>query len=279
MYLIDNAGRLVRSSQRLQTSFGTRLPTAEFADFLVRNLGWLSLATKQLRCELRFRPSKANDPALLTAVNKIRSLPSRRFTVTWFDGGWQSDSFTTSAQAVTLVMSLAGTCRAQARQSDFLCRPHRSDHLSIKYPLHRVLDAWSSGERDVIALAALADQLADGRYIIAGPNDIGDLSIFASGRDFNIIGECWLSRVPTLRIADWPDVAFGSWVERAYRSAWNSEAPQIDDLDCFIEWPQLGRVRHSYSRVILPCRSASGARLLLGVMQYDPLIDLRAQIH
>jgi hypothetical protein len=155
----------------------------------------------------------------------------------------------------------------------------RRQDLAATDPLRLLVEAWSSGMRGAEKLTTVANELLNGRFIVAeadGASD--DLCIVAQGRDFNLIGQNWLSRVPRLRIADWPDIAYGRWVEQSYRRAWQGAEPLIDDLDCIIQWPQLGRRRHRYTRLILPCRSASGSRRLLGAMRFDRNIDLRAQV-
>lgn len=280
LYLIDDRGRVFRPSYRLQATFGTRLPPAVFGDFLARNLGWISFGINKVECEVRLRPAKVNEVALLAATEKVRDAAVGRYRLTWYGDAWSSEKFATASAAVSRIMLLVGCAQANARGEDFLRRPRRREHLLPDDPLKLLLDAWSSGVRGAEQLTALADELVDGRYILAGADgSSSDLCILAGGRDFNIIGRRWLSRVPRLRISDWPDVAYGRWVEQSYRVAWQGVEPVLDDLDCIIQWPKLGRRRHGYRRLILPCRSSSGSRLMLGAMLIDPHIDLRAQVH
>jgi hypothetical protein len=280
LYLIDDLGRVLRPTPRLQATFGTRLSPVEFTDFLTRNLGWISLAINKTECDLWLRPSKVNEMALLAAVDELRDAAVGRYCVNWFGDEWSSEEFATANAAVSRIMSLVGGAHAHSRGEDFLRRPRRREHLLPDDPLKLLLDAWSSGVRGAEQLATLADELVDGRYILAGVDGPdSELCILAGGRDFNIIGRGWLSRVPRLRIADWPDVAYGRWVEQSYRDAWQGVEPMLDDLDCIIQWPKLGKRRHGYRRLILPCRASSGSRLMLGAMRIDPHVDLRAQVH
>ena len=279
-WLIDDRGRALRPSVRLQASFGTRLPSNEFADFLARNLGWISFGVGKVECDMRLHPAKVNDMTLLAGVDMIRKARVRRHRVTWYREEWHTEEFANAREAVSRIMSLVDAARPDSRGDDFLRRPRNRQHLVASDPLRLLLDAWSSGAQGAEQLAALADQLVNGRYILAGAdNSTDNLCILAGGRDFNLIGRSWLSRLPRLRISDWPDVAYGRWVEQTYLDAWHRVEPLLDDLDCIIQWPKLGRRRHGYSRLILPCRSASGARLMLGAMRSDPHVDLRAQVH
>jgi len=280
LWLIDEDGRLLRPTTRLQACFGTRLPPAVFADFLARNLGWIFLAVDKAGCELRFHPGRSSDAALATAADKLRRTRGRLHRIAWYRNGWNTEGFASANGAVARMMALAEGARTHARTPDFLLRPRDRGNLPTTDPLRLLVDAWSSGVRGAGELTLLANGLLNGRYIIAGADPTTDsLCILAQGHDFNLIGRNWLSRVPRLRIADWPDVAYGRWVEQSYRRAWNGAEPLLDDLDCIIQWPKLGRRRHRYGRLILPCQSPSGSRLILGAMRFDADIDLRAQVH
>jgi hypothetical protein len=279
LWLIDTGGRVLRVTALLQAHFGTRLPATEFADFLARNLGWICVAVGKTRYEVRFRPGKVHDAALAAVADKLRRASAQRYRIAQFCGGWREEEFASATEAITRVMALADGARAAARAGDFVQSGRRRQDLTATDPLRLLVEAWSSGMRGAEMLATVANELLNGRFIVAeadGASD--DLCIMAQGRDFNLIGQNWLSRVPRLRIADWPDITYGRWVEQSYRRAWQSAEPLIDDLDCIIQWPQLGRRRHRYTRLILPCRSASGSRRLLGAMRFDGNIDLRAQV-
>lgn len=277
--LINDAGRNLLPTERLQAAFGTRMPVDEFADFMVRNMGWVALRRWAGALEVRARPAKARDLALAVAVERMRTCPAKAFFVSTFDRTWSSHRFDDQSDAVVHLMATVGKARAAARDRDFLSRSQRRSELATISAESRLLEAWIGGERRVKELSRLADTFFDGRFIVAGRDAAGDTCVLANGRDFNLIGDAWMSRLPRFRLVDWPDVAYGSWVERGYQEAWRSDAPSLDVLDCTIEWPQLGRKRHRYARILLPCRSDSGAKLLVGAMRNDPLIDLRAQLH
>jgi hypothetical protein len=280
LYLVDDRGQIRRPTQQLQTTFGTRLPPAQFAEFLVRNYKWISLRVDGSACELRLRPSRVGEETLSVASEELRGTTVGQYRLAWYGRGWSGEDFDTASEAASRLMSLVSSAHTRDRIADFLRRPRKREHLLQHDPLNLLLDAWSSGIRGAEDLAIVADDLLGGRYILAGRDGPSqDMCILAGGQDFNIIGRDWLSRVPRLRIADWPDVAYGGWVEQSYQVAWHSDVPMLDDLDCIIQWPTLGRRRHGYRRLILPGRSASGSRLLLGAMRIDPHVDLRAQVH
>jgi hypothetical protein len=280
LYLIDELGRTLKPSSSLRASFGTRMPAEEFSDFLIRNQGCIALRVSTFEVEFRIRPEKVKPLAVSTGLRHLLNVEASRNRVTWFSGSWHTEVFASSRQAIQHICTLVGQARLKARAEDFLLRPRQRRHLAVDSPLKTLLDAWASGIHNVEQLVAIADQSLNGRYIVVAPGQPnGDLCIMVGGRDFSLLGQDWLSRVTPLCIEDWPDVAYGRWVAQSYREAWRGHEPRLDDLDCFINWPRIGGRRHGYGRLILPCLSASGSRVLLGAMRYDPNIDLRAQIH
>src|SRR5437879_305630 len=120
LFLIDDRGRLVSPLHRLQAAFGTRLPPTVFADFLARNLGWISLRINKGAGELRLHPAKVNDVALLAAADRVRDVAARHYRLSWYREGWRSEEFATANAAVSRVMQLVGCGRADGRAGDFL---------------------------------------------------------------------------------------------------------------------------------------------------------------
>jgi hypothetical protein len=284
LYLIDELGRILKPPSSLQESFGTRMRAKEFPDFLIRNQGCIALRVGTSEVELRICPDKVQPRAVSTALQHLLGFGARRngsqIKVTRFSGSWHSEIFARSRQAVQHICVLVEQAQLQTRAEDFLLRPRQRRHLAADNPLQALLDAWASGAHNVEELAAIADRSLNGRYIVVAPGrPNGDLCIMVGGRDFSLLGRDWLSRIPSLCIEDWPDIAYGRWVAQSYQEAWRGHEPRLDDLDCFINWPGIGRRRHGYGRLILPCLSALGSRILLGAMRHDPNIDLRAQIH
>lgn len=279
MRLVDDKGYTLSPTVQLQASFGTRLPAAQFADYMVRNMGWAAVLETRSSIEVRARPSKINDATLVATLEHVRDARRRKFQLTLFQSGWISSELPSASQAATHLTKLVEQSRTELRKYDFLRRSRQHDGPGRSTSEDALLDAWRTGERRVDQLALMADEHFGGRFVVAGRDETGGTCILAGGGDFNLIGESWMSRLPRLRLADWPDVVYGRWVEESYNEVWRSGEPLLDDVDCFINWPKLGRRRHRYGRIILPCRSALGTELLIGAMRIDDQIDLRAQLH
>lgn len=72
-----------------------------------------------------------------------------------------------------------------------------------------------------------------------------------------------------------PDRAYGRWVVDAYYDAVQSTAPRLDQVDAIVSWPQEGRLRMRYKRLIVPIRVSDQEVYLLGGSVVDDRIDLR----
>ena len=241
--LIDHDGRVLTANARLQASFGTQLSGPEFADFMVRNMGWVLVSSGRRRCEVRLRPSSVTDLALLAAIDRLRASEADVFVLAWHAGHWSTVRLPEAGEAVAQLVTLVDVARRELRAGDFVGRMRGQRQLAAGNPLAGLLDAWASGERGAESILALADRTAPVRYVVTAREDDGDMAIVASGRDFNVLGPAWLSRVARLRLSDWPDVAYGRFVAQAYRDAWASGAPRLDELDAALSHrPGAGRV-------------------------------------
>ena len=276
---IDGGGRPLRATMSLQKAFGTQLQISEFASFMVRNMGWAALRSHQAKYEAQVRPDSINDSTLLTLIYDIRSARQTSVQLKVFNGCWSTVDFSDAADAVTYLSRLVENARFDLRKGDFLRSSLRRSQAPAAGSERLLLDAWGSGERRADRLAVLAERLFGGRYVIAGRDEAGATCVLAGGSDFNLIGQQWMYRVQQLRLTDWPDAAYGRWMEEAYREVWRSGEPLLDDVDSFIDWPKLGRRQHKYRRVVLPCQSVSGIPLLVAAMRNDASIDLRAKLH
>ena len=205
-----------------------------------------------------------------------------RYAVAWFDEDWTCTEFPHVPQAFDFIEELMQASRRERRKDDFRRALRQSDQLERSDGLSLVLDAWRSGIRDVEQLAVITRQHLSDRYVVTAPTGPRNrFSILGQGKDFHLLGQDWLSRAEHLLIRDWPDQAFGSWVEEHYAQAWEQFEPRIEDIDCFIEWPGIGSRRHGYRRVILPCqhRGSTDQRVLFTALRQDQSIDLRVQLH
>ena len=85
----------------------------------------------------------------------------------------------------------------------------------------------------------------------------------------------WLSHNLGRSLQSSPDAAYGRATERIYSEASTRREPVYDELDCHVHWPQLGRIRHRYRRLMLPFNLDSKPVMVIST-QFDETFDLRA---
>jgi hypothetical protein len=107
---------------------------------------------------------------------------------------------------------------------------------------------------------------AHDRFIIFAPRSgDGALKIVHAGSGLRIPDKRSHAALNGARLSDVADQAFGQWTSGIYRSVLERQMPRFDHIHALIRWPSVGRVERKYSRLILPCRTKEGQRLLLGV--------------
>jgi hypothetical protein len=276
--LIDDQGNIVRPTAALAKRLGTWMQGENLADFLVRNLGYVALTVRSGAATFQFRPAKVSPIALIAGIQQFYDLGAPCIWIAWHDEIWHRQNFLSCNLAIQRIADLAAVEHARTRAADFISRPRKRQHLTDANPQKLILDAWSAGVVSVERLLQL--QLpGPNRYIVVSAEAQGAQSyIISSGGSFGLLRR-WVSSEERIDIANMPDLEYGRWAAQAYREAWRSQLPRLEILDCNVRWPLHGHVREAYCRLILPCATASGSQVLLGVMQTDANIDLRAQVH
>ncbi len=235
-----------------------------------------------------FWPSRVHPIALSAAIARLYGVRPARVRVSIYDDGidvqrayglkaqWLHRSFDDLLKAIQYIVDQANAASVQARQSDFLCRPLNRTALASHAALQSLTEAWASGIRNLDDLQEI-DRGAQSRLMVITQGD--DPVVTVGAVDLTSAMPIWLERPSQFRLADWPDVTFGAWCAQVYREAWRMARPRLDDLDCILKWPGRKATRHTYRRLLLPCRTASGVPALLGIMRDDAGIDLRATRH
>jgi hypothetical protein len=223
-----------------------------------------------------FCPSRVHPMAMSAAIARLFELRPARVCVAVFKGEWTNRSFSSFREAVQYIVDVSNAEHGRARQSDFLSRPMKRMSLAPRDVLLGICEAWASGVRELGALQKI-DRGAQSRLIVISDGD--DPTITFGALDVTGATPVLREKPAQFRIADWPDVAFGYWTAQVYRETWCAAQPRLDALDCILKWPGRQATRYTYRRLMLPCHMASGAHVLLSVMQDDAGIDLRATRH
>lgn len=127
--VIDREGRVLRSLSRVQAAFGTRLSPGDFSDFMVRNLGRISIDQTSTRFEIKVRPNRVGDAPLLASVNTPRASRADAFHVVSWTDRWSHSSYGTAQAAVTSLMALVDHEHPLTAAVDAGCRSGRIECL------------------------------------------------------------------------------------------------------------------------------------------------------
>lgn len=225
---------------------------------------------------LSFCPSRVHPMAMSAAIARLFDWRPACVDVSIFEDAWKHCAFGILRDAVQYLVDVSNAANMRTRQADFRSLPLNRTSLEPGDALFGISEAWAAGTRQVDALQEI-DRGARSRLVVIANGE--DPMIAVGALDITGATPVLREKPAQFRVADWPDVTFGAWAAQVYREAWKVAQPRLDALDCFLKWPGRRATRHTYRRLMLPCQMASGAHVLLGVMQDDAGIDLRATRH
>ncbi|MGE3064986.1 MAG: hypothetical protein AB7K67_05345 [Hyphomicrobiaceae bacterium] len=277
--VIDDRGELWDAASR---SFADGLHASisgpALVDYVVRNLGFVSVGVNDNSVRLSLRPTVVSPIAFSALMYWLHDRPIDRVLISHFDTDWSHEMFQSRDAAVRRLTALVDIDTGD-RNGDFLNRICTVDMLDIASPLRALLGAWhdSKGRLDRERINRLLETGVNGRFVVveSGPAMPG-LTIREVGPGLGKSAEYWLSRTIGLRVEDQPDYAYGKWVAKLYRDVLKTGAPGLEEVDAVIAWPQQERRGYRYRRLILPYRTDTDSTTLLGATLIDPSINLRA---
>jgi hypothetical protein len=113
-------------------------------------------------------------------------------------------------------------------------------------------------------LESVTCHAAENRYILLhAPSSSSRILIKEVGQGMPACAKHWLSRGIGMRLEDQPDTSYGRLCAKAYREAKDRRQPVLDEIDAVVDWPDFGRQRRRYRRLILPFQATNGDVYLL----------------
>lgn len=280
--LIDNNGRAWDAgSWTLRRRFYANRSAIGFADFLVRNLGYISLSFYDDSCALRASPARTALPALATAGRLMADAAPTRVTLSWFDGQWNYELLRGREPAMTRLLTLHGTLAKSDGKRYLDCQRNLTD-LPTHHPLGMVLDLWrdSCGSIHLTQHKDALDSCLQAKFaMVRCERDTARLIFSHVGRGIVMYDQAWHEIAEGLRVEDQPDHTYAKWVAGRYREAILSNEPLLSDVDALVWTPLDGLQRITYSRLTLPVMTKHGRPSLLSATHLDAAIDLRFEIH
>ena len=132
-----------------------------------------------------------------------------------------------------------------------------------------------SGQR---ALLAQLKAALGGRYVVfRQAEDNGRIVFHEFGPGLFSDYETWRTCAVGAPMEEQPDRAYGRWVASAYYDVMTMRQPRIEDVDAIVRWPNTGRARLRYKRIVVPLATDDplAPPMMLGGSLIDNRVDLR----
>jgi hypothetical protein len=281
-HLIDKDGHYWdQGSGGLQKRFGAHCSAATFENFIVRNLGYVTLQLTESSCAIKVAPSHLSLKAFTTLAQVLGELAVDRYAVSLFQDEWHHLIFRDYSTVLShLIQSANGSSRGHGDQ--FAARPRDLSTLPSAHPLMDLLDAWrtSTGSFDVAQHSRLLNDRLSGRFVVIEQNTGGSDLVFSHiGQGFAMYDPGWPERMIGYPIDCQPDAKYGQWVARCLTAAFEGTEPTLNDVNAMVENPVAKTTRRiQYTRLTLPVRGHDGRTEMLSASWVDKGINFGATI-
>lgn len=277
-WLIDDRGNIADSgSPRLRAELSAWGAGSDFLDYCVRNLGFIAVGFADASARVRLRPHVVSPIAFAALMYWLADHRVERILLSRLDQSWSHEVIGIEARQRLLdMMHLA----PQSRDRDLLRRPSDIAALGHDHPLLGILRLY--GDARAFASRSTREQVLDrtvgGRYatVLSGDPGLSTILVEEVGPGHAREANYWMQRHVGHRLEDGPDSTYGRWLADSYRTVFRLGAPVLDDVDVMINWPELGRIRYRYQRLLVPVGDGN-RRLVLCATTKAPGIDLRSE--
>jgi hypothetical protein len=249
-------------------------------DRAITMLGFVEIEPKRTWAKIRLCPESVAPVAFARMMEWLIDAPIERFDFCCYqNGAWQSRIFRLSKTSLHRVAALVRQAKDAVGRGDIRVRAIGAD-LTPTGPLRRALDFWRmmSGVWDADAMSPFLKRALADRYALYECQSDRDFVFRAVGSGMPACALAALRASIGCRIEQLPDNAYGQSCAEFYQRSVEQSVPGLQDVDALVWWPQHGRLRRRYKRLLLPFRDADHQRLLLCVTAEDLTIDLRAAV-
>jgi hypothetical protein len=194
-------------------------------------------------------------------------------------GAWESRILPWCKASLHQLAGLVMEAKKAACGGDVRVRPIAAE-LTPAGPLQHALDFWrlTSGRWDAAATALFFRRALADRYALYECRSDHEFIFRDVGSGMPACALAALRASIGCRIEQLPDSAYGQSCAEFYQRSTTQWVPGLQEVDALVWWPQHGRLRRRYRRLLLPFRAADRERLLLCVTAEDPTINLRMAV-
>lgn len=281
--LIDKDGVVWdRDSGQLQHRFGAHCSSSTFENFVVRNLGFVSVQFSGSSCAVKVAPAHLSFKVYMTLSELLCEIEADRYAVSLFQAGWHHLIFSECRSVLNRLLQSSNryTCEIGER---FVSCAQASSSLPRGHALSDLLDAWreSSSCLDVTAHPRLFNDRLGGRFVVIERNQDGSSLVFSRiGHGFAMYDRGWPERIIGFPVECQPDARYGQWVANFWRSAFDRAEPTLHDVGAVVRNPMANSSRRiRYTRLTLPVYDRRGMMRLLSASLVDTGVDLGVELN
>lgn len=278
LQLIDDQGQVWDgSSRQLRHAYDSPYSGGEFSDYAVVNLGFIATNVYGHSAQIRLRPTFTADAAFDSLYRWLLSRRFDRVVITWLGDSWKNEMLRSNQAALIRLDDLIEVAKRD-RPDEFLSRNMSEPTVRDPDVMQNLFKNWPqlSANLNETEMRRLLEPLLGHRYVVVkGQRDSRNLVFSEFGGGIFANYEVWRSCAIGAPIQEQPDRLYGRWVADAYKDAVLMNAPRLDQVDAIVRWPQEGRLRMRYKRLIVPIKVSDQEIHLLGGSVVDDRIDLR----
>ncbi|MBO0764231.1 MAG: hypothetical protein J2P50_06560 [Hyphomicrobiaceae bacterium] len=244
---------------------------------LVRNLGFVAGRTLSNNAALRLHGELVSDVALAAAFYWLSDCRPARVLIDFVEPSRPAEVCTSAEAAIARLVDLT---RGRDFNRHVAEQPCSINDLPAGSPLRGLLGLWASnsGGFNEEAYFEYAARRLLKRFLVVRQNLANALVIDRIGDGLRVPEREWFKSALGRPIEEQPDTPYWRWVARVQRAALQTNNPVLSDIDASIYWPSRGRVRRRYRRLLLPCTTREGTRLLFSANSSESRIALRGQV-
>jgi hypothetical protein len=248
----------------------------DLAAGLVRNLGFVAGRTLGSNAAVRLHLDLVSDIALAAAFYWLSDCGPARVLIDFVGAPRPAEVCMSAGAAIARLVDLT---RGRELGRHVAEKPCSVEDMPSGSPLRGLLELWASnGGRFDPSLFEYAARRLLKRYLVVRESKSNGLVIDAIGEGLHVPDRDWFRSAIGRPIEEQPDAPYWRWVARMQRTALHSNRPVLTDIDASIYWPSLGRVRRRYRRLLLPCATPDGSRLLFSANSSESRVALRSQV-
>ena len=274
--LIDPKGEIWDAHARLlRQRYAVAVSDEQFADFLVRNYGFIAITRHRDSCAVSFNPASIAISAYAVSARRIEEMRPRRVALNWFDGQWHHEIVSSSATARSRLLHLFN--RKHRPQHRYIAQPRDVATLDRLHPLRALLEVWtaSSGPLKVEDCPNIISGGLGDRYVIVDGDGPDSAPMFDEiGPGLVIYDNGWQSRLKGLPVRAQPDLKYAQWISDVWQVALDRQEPTLFDSDVYVEDPRRDILKRlQYTRLTVPL----GPTKLISATFSDHSVDLRVK--